>query len=767
MTKKHSKIPKAQKEKKPKTSSKPARDESPPKEKKSCDVPSNLQLKEKVDATCKNPDLTESLVEKRTHCDGNANEINAALDISQFSPDCLPSQRPKLKATFEPSLKSCRKIEFSPSSSVDEKTNKKVEFEPNVTEHLFDSHCDEDMTSSSSDDDVEDSCSQIGIIPFMPTKIPSVSLSPSLVSPNLTLLSKISMSQSPNVASIEEQLCSEGHSRNTSSKSEVTCDLSLANSSMYNEDEDEDEDCQEDDMDEVVTRALTFSSICSQSELTSPRLVSSFKSSDCNSTNSSWEYEVFDIDSADKSSCGYSADSFDDKRDYDMDIMIEPLSTSTPFKEIKDQLIKPDVINVERKIEKLEDCIEEKSDNICQMLGYIGSEVERCMMLTKRKESNTKKLSDTLDSFAQDLSKADDLNKSICSKIEMINSDLLSSWRSTGSNIDLMQKYEDFEIKLSSEECLTKDLKKELDLLKREFTTLENRVTDIEDQKEINEKIREIQEKKERLSRVRKTINVGIQDEEDSISHQETERLYNKLEEKLKYCMKIANTLEQLEGDLISFQNDLKSEVEKLKNLEIGKSAEFFEELIKHDLSVIQDPVALQQEFSRVLSEKYADAKQLYQMTIPSCEGSDSGISDSEHDCERDRKLSDLRQMQKDLDSVLSSNKKTLIAQKMDETEAELRKLKNLRRFVFHSTLLPQLESEQSLDTPHDDTREMLQIRLPLGIFAAVERREPKSSPVLPPLGPQSPLKRPAPSQVMTLKSPSPLSRETRTCGAS
>uniref|UniRef100_A0A8D9FB41 KASH domain-containing protein n=1 Tax=Cacopsylla melanoneura TaxID=428564 RepID=A0A8D9FB41_9HEMI len=249
---------------------------------------------------------------------------------------------------------------------------------------------------------------------------------------------------------------------------------------------------------------------------------------------------------------------------------------------------------------------------------------------------------------------------------------------------DLMQKYENFENKLSSEESSTKDLKKEMDHLKREFTTLANRVTDIEDQKEIKEKIKEIQEKKDMLSRERNSFS----------QNEEHDRLYNELEESLKYCMKIADTLEQLEGDLISFQNDLKSEVDKLKNLELGKSAEFFEELIKHDLSLIQDPVALQ------------DAKQLYQMTIPSCEGSDSGISDSEHDCERDKKLSDLRQLQKFLDSVLSSNKKTLIAKKMDETEAELRKLKNLRRLVFHSTLLPQMESEPNLDSgaPHDDT---------------------------------------------------------------
>lgn len=49
-------------------------------------------------------------------------------------------------------------------------------------------------------------------------------------------------------------------------------------------------------------------------------------------------------------------------------------------------------------------------------------------------------------------------------------------------------------------------------------------------------------------------------------------------------------------------------------------------------------------------------------MAMPSYEGSDSGISDTEHDCERDRKLSDLKQLQKDLETVLSSNKKTLIA---------------------------------------------------------------------------------------------------------
>lgn len=75
--------------------------------------------------------------------------------------------------------------------------------------------------------------------------------------------------------------------------------------------------------------------------------------------------------------------------------------------------------------------------------------------------------------------------------------------------------------------------------------------------------------------------------------------------------MKLANTLEHLENDLIHFQNDLKSEVEKLKSLEIGKSAEFFEELIKQDLSFIQDPRVVQQEVIGVSSEKCADTQQV------------------------------------------------------------------------------------------------------------------------------------------------------------
>lgn len=41
----------------------------------------------------------------------------------------------------------------------------------------------------------------------------------------------------------------------------------------------------------------------------------------------------------------------------------------------------------------------------------------------------------------------------------------------------------------------------------------------------------------------------------------------------------------------------------------------------------------------------------------------------------------------------------------MDETEAELRKLKNLRRLVFHSTLLPQTETETvDAETQQDTT---------------------------------------------------------------
>lgn len=58
---------------------------------------------------------------------------------------------------------------------------------------------------------------------------------------------------------------------------------------------------------------------------------------------------------------------------------------------------------------------------------------------------------------------------------------------------ELTQKYEEFESKLSGEESLTLNLKRELELLRREFNTLECRVTDIEDKKELNEKIREIQ----------------------------------------------------------------------------------------------------------------------------------------------------------------------------------------------------------------------------------------------------------------------------------
>jgi hypothetical protein len=74
--------------------------------------------------------------------------------------------------------------------------------------------------------------------------------------------------------------------------------------------------------------------------------------------------------------------------------------------------------------------------------------------------------------------------------------------------------------------------------------------------------------------------------------------------------MKIANTWEQLEGGLIHFQNHLKEEVDKLKK-EMGKSAEFIQELIKQELSMIQDPEAFHKEVSRVLSEKCADPKQV------------------------------------------------------------------------------------------------------------------------------------------------------------
>lgn len=288
------------------------------------------------------------------------------------------------------------------------------------------------------------------------------------------------------------------------------------------------------------------------------------------------------------------------------------------------------------------------------------------------------------------------LNKT---KLQRLCRDIIQKLRNVSEKLDdvaeikeLMKKYEEFESKLIGEENLTKNVEKELDLLKKEYMTLECRVTNIEDKNELINKILEIEEKKDKLSLVSGSMQVG-----SFLSPQEAEHLYNKLEERHKYFTKLATTWERLESDLIHFQTDVQQEVEKLKK-EMGKSAEFINGLIRQEMSIIQDPEAFQNEVTKVLSEQSAvDFNQgynLYHMAIPNCEGSDSGISDSEHDCERNRKLSDLKKLQEDLDSVLSSNKKTLIAKKMDETEAELRKLKNLRRLVFHSTMFPQAVAE-------------------------------------------------------------------------
>lgn len=59
-----------------------------------------------------------------------------------------------------------------------------------------------------------------------------------------------------------------------------------------------------------------------------------------------------------------------------------------------------------------------------------------------------------------------------------------------------MKKYEEFESKLIGEENLTKNLEKELDLLKKEYMTLECRVTNIEDKNELINKILEIEVRK-------------------------------------------------------------------------------------------------------------------------------------------------------------------------------------------------------------------------------------------------------------------------------
>uniref|UniRef100_A0A8D8Z137 Uncharacterized protein n=1 Tax=Cacopsylla melanoneura TaxID=428564 RepID=A0A8D8Z137_9HEMI len=355
---KRSNIPKAQKKNKPRTSS--------------SDVHSNLlPLEEKIAATSfNNPDLTESLVDQKIHCNENSNEINTP------SPDSLPPPRPVFSKTL---LKPCRKIEFSPSSSVDEKADKKVEFEPNAFKHLCDSN-------------VEDTFDQTGIIP---TKRHSLSLSASLVDPNMD-------TNSSNEASIKEQVCREGHSRSTSSKSEGTCDLFSANSSM------------DDDMDKYVNRALAY-----------------------DYTSSSWDYLGGDFDDKsysdedfdDKSSFKYSDEDFDDKSNY-IDPIVEPVSTSTPF---KSQPIKPDVINVEREneIEKLLDYGEEKISNISHMLSSMKSETELLNVLAKQKESNFKLMSETLQDPTHSHATAEDLTYSICSGIELFPSDLHSSWRSS------------------------------------------------------------------------------------------------------------------------------------------------------------------------------------------------------------------------------------------------------------------------------------------------------------------------------------------------
>ncbi|KAI5699718.1 hypothetical protein M8J76_000103 [Diaphorina citri] len=655
-----------------------------------------------------NPDRNEALVKKSVHHDENRNDIVTPFDNARVSPPPQPLDElyPDVRLS---SLSSSRS---SPSSD-----DPDYQLVPSTS-------VAEPPSCQSPFKFAEQSCDPS---PKAQNKKRVLSFSSSLVcdsKPRAQFpLNPVSSEKLPSILTNRNR--STMDVTNTSSKSEIG--ESTSSSSVDNSIKCLDRSYRRDDVVDMPNRVLALAPSFQDYLHTSPSDIScdssDLDSTNLNSTGSSWILErnpasvnysdsILQDSSELKGSFEYSPEDLDySHEDFakgldDSDVKL-PLSSSTPF---KTQNTKPDLINVrEREILRTLEYTEGKIEAISLMVDSMQTDVLQLEQMAKRKESNNKMLQESFDTMRNSIAEAEEINNSICTKTEMLDSDLFASWESAeiddfNYNDELTHKYEEFESKLSGEENLTRDLKKELELLRKEFNTLECRVTDIEDQKELKEKIREIQEKKDKLSRVTKTINGQ---DKDSFSQQETEHLYNKLEEKLKYFMKIANTWEQLEGGLIHFQNHLKEEVDKLKK-EMGKSAEFIQELIKQELSMIQDPEAFHKEVSRVLSEKCADPKQgchLYRMAMPSCEGSDSGISDSEHDCERDRKLSDLRQMQKDLDSVLSSNNKTLIAKKMDETEAELRKLKNLRRLVFHSTLLPQTETETvDAETQQDTT---------------------------------------------------------------